>query len=101
LTAFVKKSDARIELWVARHALLDSGHSNQYQANTSCVEDRPHLLKADHFKTIGFIHLYLVSRRKIDLSNRPRGQNIPIKRGRRQSRRTAGQDRDTAAGETT
>jgi hypothetical protein len=33
------KANARVELWVARHALLDSGHSNQNEPNASSIEE--------------------------------------------------------------
>jgi hypothetical protein len=49
------KPDARIKLSVSGQTSFQSRHSNQYQANASCVEDRAHLLETGHFKTIGFI----------------------------------------------
>jgi hypothetical protein len=36
--------------------LIDSGHSYQHEPNAASIEDRPHLLKADDFEPIGFIH---------------------------------------------
>ena len=50
------KSDTGVELRIAGHSLLDSGHSNQHEPNAASIEDRPHLLKADDLEPIGFIH---------------------------------------------
>jgi hypothetical protein len=44
------------KLWVASHPLFDARHSNQHEPNAAGIEDCPHLLKADNFETIGFIH---------------------------------------------
>ena len=52
----MNKTDPRVELRIASQSLLQTRHTNQYQADASRIEDRSHLLKTGHFKAIGFIH---------------------------------------------